>query len=144
LLLFFRKEDSSLLKKYRQNADILYLGSVLSGRRSTRIFFGGSKGAAARSGSPVGARMSERADIILERLLGATHLAPLRKRLRQSFARTPLGEEVEHIRVGGLSVEEHAKLASLARPGGSAVSAGKGRYPFAAGRKCAGRFSCAG
>jgi len=49
----------------------------------------------------------------LQRLLGGDHLASLRKRLRQRFERAPLNDAVEHIRVGELSAEEHAALASL-------------------------------
>ncbi|OWK21020.1 hypothetical protein AJ88_22145 [Mesorhizobium amorphae CCBAU 01583] len=57
--------------------------------------------------------MSDQVDPRLQRLLGGEHLAPLRKRLRQRFERAPLGGTVDHIRVAGLSAEEHAKLASL-------------------------------
>lgn len=57
--------------------------------------------------------MSSQVDQRLERLLGGEHLAALRKRLRQHFERAPLDGAVEHIRVAGLSPEEHATLASL-------------------------------
>lgn len=57
--------------------------------------------------------MNEQADPRLQRLLGGEHLAALRKRLRQRFERAPLDEAVEYIRVGELSAEEHAALASL-------------------------------
>ncbi|MDQ6435227.1 TIGR02679 family protein [Mesorhizobium sp. LHD-90] len=57
--------------------------------------------------------MNEQADPRLQRLLGGEHLAALRKRLRQRFERAPLDEAVETIRIGELSAEEHAALASL-------------------------------
>jgi uncharacterized protein (TIGR02679 family) len=57
--------------------------------------------------------MSDQVDARLQRLLGGEHLASLRKRLRQRFERAPLDEAVDHIRVAGLSAEEHAALASL-------------------------------
>lgn len=57
--------------------------------------------------------MSDQVDPRLQRLLGGEHLASLRKRLRQRFERAPLDEAVEHIRVGKLSAEEYAALASL-------------------------------
>lgn len=57
--------------------------------------------------------MNDQVDLRLQRLLGGEHLASLRKRLRQRFERAPLDEAVEYIRVGELSAEEHAALASL-------------------------------
>jgi uncharacterized protein (TIGR02679 family) len=57
--------------------------------------------------------MSDQADPRLQRLLGGDHLAALRKRLRQRFERARLDEAVDHIRVTGLSTEEHAALAAL-------------------------------
>jgi uncharacterized protein (TIGR02679 family) len=57
--------------------------------------------------------MSDQIDPRLQRLLGGEHLASLRKRLRQRFERAPLDGAVDHIRVAGLSAEEHATLASL-------------------------------
>jgi uncharacterized protein (TIGR02679 family) len=58
--------------------------------------------------------MSGQADARLQRLLGGAHLASLRRRLRQIFMRAPLGTPLDHMRVSGLSAEEHAALASLA------------------------------
>jgi uncharacterized protein (TIGR02679 family) len=57
--------------------------------------------------------MSDQIDPRLQRLLGGEHLASLRKRLRQRFERAPLDGAIDHIRVAGLSAEEHAILASL-------------------------------
>jgi uncharacterized protein (TIGR02679 family) len=57
--------------------------------------------------------MSAPADVRLKRLLGADHLASLRKRLRRRFERAPLERPIDHIRIGGLAAEEHAALASL-------------------------------
>jgi uncharacterized protein (TIGR02679 family) len=57
--------------------------------------------------------MSGPADLRLQRLLGGDHLASLRRRLRRRFERAPLGKPVEHVRISGLSAEEHATLASL-------------------------------
>lgn len=57
--------------------------------------------------------MSGEANARLQRLLGGEHLAALRKRLRQRFERAPLNGAVDHIRITGLSAEEHAALASL-------------------------------
>lgn len=57
--------------------------------------------------------MNDQVDPRLQRLLGGEQLARLRKRLRQRFERAPLDEAVEYIRVGELSAEEHAALASL-------------------------------
>ncbi|RWN02643.1 MAG: TIGR02679 family protein [Mesorhizobium sp.] len=57
--------------------------------------------------------MSDQIDPRLQRLLGGDHLASLRKRLRQRFERAPLEGAVDHIRVVGLSDEEHAALAGL-------------------------------
>ena len=57
--------------------------------------------------------MSDQVDPRLQRLLGGDHLASLRKRLRQRFEHAPLEGNVDHIRVVGLSAEEHAALASL-------------------------------
>jgi uncharacterized protein (TIGR02679 family) len=58
--------------------------------------------------------MNGQTDPRLQRLLGGEHLAPLRKRLRQSFERAPLDTPVDRIRIAGLSADEHAALASLA------------------------------
>lgn len=49
----------------------------------------------------------------LQRLLGGAEYANLRKRLRDRFARTPAGEEFESFRIGKLTPDEHALLASL-------------------------------
>ena len=57
--------------------------------------------------------MSAPADPRLQRLLGADHLASLRKRLRRRFERAPVDRPIDHIRIGGLAAEEHAALASL-------------------------------
>ncbi|PAQ06536.1 TIGR02679 family protein [Mesorhizobium temperatum] len=57
--------------------------------------------------------MSDQVDPRLQRLLGGDDLASLRKRLRQRFERAPLEGAVDHIRVVGLSAEEHAALAAL-------------------------------
>ncbi|CCV11890.1 TIGR02679 family protein [Mesorhizobium sp. STM 4661] len=57
--------------------------------------------------------MNDQVEPRLQRLLGGEHLASLRRRLRQRFERAPLGGAVDHIRVAGLSAEEHATLASL-------------------------------
>lgn len=57
--------------------------------------------------------MNDQLDPRLQRLLGGEHLASLRQRLRQRFQRAPLNEAMEYIRVGELSAEEHATLASL-------------------------------
>jgi len=56
--------------------------------------------------------MNSSADARLQRLLG-DHFALLRKRLRQRFERASLDAAVETIRIGKLSAEEHAALASL-------------------------------
>jgi hypothetical protein len=61
--------------------------------------------------------MSRSTDPRLQRLLGGDRFALLRKRLRRRFERAPLDAVVEHFRIGNLSVEEHAALASmLGRP----------------------------
>jgi Protein of unknown function N-terminus (DUF3323) len=57
--------------------------------------------------------MSHKVDPRLQRLLGGEHLAPLRTQLRRRFERAPLGGVVDHIRVAGLSAEQHSTLASL-------------------------------
>lgn len=57
--------------------------------------------------------MSGPADPRLQRLLGGDHLASLRKSLRRRFERAPPGKPVEHVRISGLTAEEHATLASL-------------------------------
>ena len=57
--------------------------------------------------------MSAPSDVRLKRLLGADHLASLRKRLRRRFERAPVDTPVDHIRISGLAAEEHAALASL-------------------------------
>ena len=49
----------------------------------------------------------------LQRLLGGDGYALLRKRLRQRFERAPLDATVENFRIGKLTAEEHAALASL-------------------------------
>jgi len=49
----------------------------------------------------------------LQRLLGGDRYALLRKRLRQRFERAPLDATVENFRIGKLTAEEHAALASL-------------------------------
>ena len=49
----------------------------------------------------------------LQRLLGGGHFALLRKRLRRRFERAPLDAVVENFRIGQLTKEEHAALASL-------------------------------
>jgi uncharacterized protein (TIGR02679 family) len=49
----------------------------------------------------------------LQRLLGGDRYALLRKRLRQRFERAPLDATVENFRIGQLTAEEHAALASL-------------------------------
>ncbi|MEH2474330.1 uncharacterized protein (TIGR02679 family) [Nitrobacteraceae bacterium AZCC 2161] len=49
----------------------------------------------------------------LQRLLGGDRYAALRKRLRQRFERAPLDAAVEIFRIGKLTTEEHAALASL-------------------------------
>src|ERR1700722_12835086 len=48
-----------------------------------------------------------------QRLLGGDRYALLRKRLRQRFERAPLDATVENFRIGKLTAEEHAALASL-------------------------------
>jgi uncharacterized protein (TIGR02679 family) len=57
--------------------------------------------------------MSSATDPRLQRLLGGDHLASLRKRLRLRFERAPLDAAVEGFRIGQLTVDEHAALASL-------------------------------
>jgi uncharacterized protein (TIGR02679 family) len=57
--------------------------------------------------------MSAPNDDRLRRLLGGERLAALRQRLRQRFERGPLDEHVESFRIGKLSADEHAALASL-------------------------------
>ena len=57
--------------------------------------------------------MNDSAEARLRRLLGGDHLASLRKRLRQRFERAPLDTAVESFRIGKLTAEEHATLASL-------------------------------
>ena len=49
----------------------------------------------------------------LQRLLGGDHLASLRRRLRRPFERAPLDGNIESFRIGKLTTEEHAALASL-------------------------------
>src|SRR5215831_16292276 len=71
------------------------------------------KAARSRPGPPVCLVMSAPADVRLKRLLGADHLASLRKRLRRRFERAPVDKPIDHIRIGGLAAEEHAALASL-------------------------------
>jgi uncharacterized protein (TIGR02679 family) len=57
--------------------------------------------------------MSSSSDPRLQRLLGGDHFALLRKRLRRRFESAPLDAVVENFRIGKLSTEEHAALASL-------------------------------
>src|SRR6266849_5991109 len=57
--------------------------------------------------------MSPSLDPRLQRLLGGEHNSLLRKRLRQRFERAPLDATVESFRIGKLTAEEHAALASL-------------------------------
>jgi uncharacterized protein (TIGR02679 family) len=57
--------------------------------------------------------MSSSTDPRLQRLLGGDRYALLRKRLRRRFERAPLDAAVEHFRIGKLTTEEHAALASL-------------------------------
>jgi uncharacterized protein (TIGR02679 family) len=57
--------------------------------------------------------MSRSTDARLQRLLGGDRLALLRKRLRRRFERQPLDAAVESFRIGKLTAEEHAALASL-------------------------------
>lgn len=57
--------------------------------------------------------MTSSTDPRLQRLLGGDRYALLRKRLRQRFERAPLGATVENFRIGKLTAEEHAALASL-------------------------------
>ncbi len=57
--------------------------------------------------------MSSSTDPRLQRLLGGDHFALLRKRLRRRFERAPLDAAVENFRIGKLTTEEHAALASL-------------------------------
>ena len=54
-----------------------------------------------------------RGDARLQRLLGGDQLTSLRKRLRRRFERAPADRPIEHIRIDGLTAEEHAALASL-------------------------------
>jgi uncharacterized protein (TIGR02679 family) len=57
--------------------------------------------------------MSSSTDPRLQRLLGGDHFALLRKRLRRRFERAPLDAVVDTFRIGKLTREEHAALASL-------------------------------
>jgi len=57
--------------------------------------------------------MSSTIDPRLQRLLGGDRFASLRKRLRQRFERAPLDTAIEGFRIGQLTVDEHAALASL-------------------------------
>jgi uncharacterized protein (TIGR02679 family) len=57
--------------------------------------------------------MSSSTDLRLQRLLGGAHLALLRKRLRRRFERAPRDAAIECFRIGKLTTEEHAALASL-------------------------------
>ena len=57
--------------------------------------------------------MSSSTNPRLQRLLGGDHFALLRKRLRRRFERAPLDAVVENFRIGRLTIEEHAALASL-------------------------------
>ena len=67
--------------------------------------------------------MTEPVDSRLQRLLGGKELVALRRRLRRSFERAPLDGDVARVRIGGLTPEEHAALASMVgRPQGYARS----------------------
>jgi len=57
--------------------------------------------------------MRSSTDPRLQRLLGGDHFALLRKRLRRRFERAPLDAVIESFRIGRLTAEEHAALASL-------------------------------
>ncbi len=57
--------------------------------------------------------MSEPSGTRLQRLLGGDRLAGLRKRLRRRFAHAHPDQPAEHIRIDGLTADEHAALASL-------------------------------
>jgi uncharacterized protein (TIGR02679 family) len=57
--------------------------------------------------------MNSSTDARLQRLLGGDQYASLRKRLRRRFERAPLDAAVENFRIGNLTTEEHAALASL-------------------------------
>ncbi len=57
--------------------------------------------------------MSEPAEARLRRLLGGDRLAGLRRRLRRRFEHADPGRPAEHIRIDGLTADEHAALASL-------------------------------
>jgi uncharacterized protein (TIGR02679 family) len=57
--------------------------------------------------------MNSSTDPRLQRLLGGDQYALLRKRLRRRFERAPLDATVENFRIGNLTTEEHAALASL-------------------------------
>ena len=57
--------------------------------------------------------MREPAETRLQRLLGGDHLAGLRKRLRRRFSHAHPDLPAEHIRIDGLTADEHAVLASL-------------------------------
>jgi uncharacterized protein (TIGR02679 family) len=57
--------------------------------------------------------MSPSTDARLQRLLGGDPLALLRKRLRRRFEREPQGATIESFRIGKLTTDEHAALASL-------------------------------
>jgi len=57
--------------------------------------------------------MSEPAEARLQRLLGGDGLAGLRKRLRRRFSHARPDLPAEHIRIDGLTADEHAALASL-------------------------------
>jgi uncharacterized protein (TIGR02679 family) len=67
--------------------------------------------------------MSIPSDDRLERLLGGEALVGLRRRLRQRFERARSNGKVESFRLGNLTAEEHAALASLlGRPNRSSNS----------------------
>ena len=57
--------------------------------------------------------MSSSADTRLQRLIGGEQFASLRSRLRRPFERAPLDATIESFRIGKLTREEHAALASL-------------------------------
>jgi uncharacterized protein (TIGR02679 family) len=57
--------------------------------------------------------MNSSTDPRLQRLLGGDHFALLRRRLRRRFECAPRDAEVESFRIGKLTIEEHAALASL-------------------------------
>jgi uncharacterized protein (TIGR02679 family) len=57
--------------------------------------------------------MSSSIDPRLQRLLGGDRHETLRKRLRRRFEQAPINADVESFRIGRLTADEHAALASL-------------------------------